>query len=236
MIVLGIDTSDYANAVGVVDGQRPLADRVFPARTDSLEQIVDNIDSVLKEAGLSFRDVGGIGVGLGPGSWTGIRVGVTVGKMLAFSSGKPVAGVPTFAALAYRVRSKNKLILSIIGVGTGDLVYAAFYQPENETVYRAGDYFVGSISELARMIAESAVIVSSQANSYVSLLKGKTSAEFEILPVETVPTGTAVGCLASERLERDEKDDTLSLAPLYLKESTARAFTGRRTGSGREDR
>ncbi len=64
---------------------------------------MDNIDSVLNSVGLTLAGVGGIGVGLGPGSWTGIRVGVTVGKMLAFAAGKPVAGVPTLEALAYGV-------------------------------------------------------------------------------------------------------------------------------------
>ena len=54
MIVLGIDTSAYANSVGLVDGDRVLADRIFEAGTDSLEQIVDNIDSVLKNAGLNL--------------------------------------------------------------------------------------------------------------------------------------------------------------------------------------
>ena len=90
MIVLGIDTSGYANAVGVADGERILADSIFPARTDSLEKIISNIDSVLKEANLCLEDVQGFGVGLGPGSWTGIKVGVTVAKILAYSAGKLV--------------------------------------------------------------------------------------------------------------------------------------------------
>ena len=90
------------------DGDRVLADVTFPARTDSLEQIVDNIDSTLKRAGLTLKDVEGIGVGLGPGSWTGIKVGVTVGKMLAFSTGKPVAGIPTLEALAYGARKESR--------------------------------------------------------------------------------------------------------------------------------
>jgi len=89
MIVLGIDTSAYANAVGISDGDKVLADSLYEARTDSLEQIVANIDATLKSAGLKLADIEGIGVGLGPGSWTGIRVGVTVGKMLAFGTGKP---------------------------------------------------------------------------------------------------------------------------------------------------
>jgi len=128
MIVLGIDTSGYVNAVGVVDGDRVLADATFPARTDTLEQIVANIDATLKSAGLTLKDVGGIGVGLGPGSWTGIKVGVTVGKMLAFSTGKPVAGIPTLEALAYSTRNQPSKICAVISAGIRDTVYAACYR------------------------------------------------------------------------------------------------------------
>ncbi|MCX7912141.1 MAG: hypothetical protein N2506_04175, partial [Dehalococcoidales bacterium] len=63
MIVLGIDTSGYANAVGIADGGRTIAEATCPARTDSLERIVGDIDAVLKKAGLGLGDIGGIGVG-----------------------------------------------------------------------------------------------------------------------------------------------------------------------------
>ncbi len=104
MIVLGIDTSGYANAIGIARDGRVMADFIFEARADSLQKIVSNIDFALKSAGLTLTDVQGFGVGLGPGSWTGIRVGVTVGKILAFSTNKPVSGVPTLEALAYSAR------------------------------------------------------------------------------------------------------------------------------------
>src|SRR4030042_2506854 len=128
MIVLGIDTSGYVNAGGVSDGYRVLAEFSFPARTDSLEQIVDNIDSTLKKAGLVLKDVAGIGVGLGPGSWTGIKVGVTVGKMLAFTASKPVCGIPTLKVLTYATSGKSPLVCSIISAGIRDTIYAAFYR------------------------------------------------------------------------------------------------------------
>ena len=213
-----------------------MADRLFPARTDSLEQIVDNIDSALKEAGLSLDRLGGIGVGLGPGSWTGIRVGVTVGKMLAFSAGMPLAGVSTLSALAYSARDRARLICSVIGVGTRDMVYAAFFRRSGETVIQSGDYFVGSLSGLSEMIKASLVMVGPQANLYVSQIREKIDTGIKIVPVETPPTGSAIAFLASERLQRGESDEVLPLTPLYLKESTARAFTGRYTGNSREVR
>ena len=228
MIVLGIDTSGYANAVGVADGDQILADSVFLARTDSLEKIISNIDSVLKEAGLRLEDVQGFGVGLGPGSWTGIKVGVTVAKILAYSTGKPVCGVPTLEVLAYSARNNRGQICPIIYAGTKDTVYAAFYRSQNGAVSRVGDYYVGDLPGLSKMVKESTVIVASEAESYRQLISQSIgSADIDIEAVEGVPRGAMVALLAAVRLERGESDDVLSLEPLYLKESTARAFLGR---------
>ena len=225
MIVLGMDTSGYSNAVGVVDGDRVLADFTCEARTDSLEQIVANIDSALEAAGLTLKDVEGIGVGLGPGSWTGIRVGVTVGKMLAFSTGKPVCGVPTLEALAYQARGASNLVCAVISVGAGGAVYAACYRPVDKSVNRVGDYYVGDVKGLAGMITDSAVLVGKDAEQYARTLKQESGIRLEA--VEAVPDGAAVASLAARRLERGERDDVLSLTPLYLKESTAKAFVNK---------
>ncbi len=227
MIVLGIDTSGYANAVGVTDGDRILADSVFSARTDSLEKITSNIDSVLKEAGLRLEDVRGFGVGLGPGSWTGIKVGVTVAKILAYSTGKPMCGVPTLEVLAYSARNNRGQICPIIYAGTRDTIYAAFYRSQNGAVSRVGDYYVGDLPGLSKMIKESTVIVASEAESYRRLIgQSIGSAGIDIKAVGGVPRGATVALLAAVRLERGESDDVLSLEPMYLKESTARAFLG----------
>lgn len=224
MIVLGIDTSGYINAVGICDGNRVLADVSFTARTDSLEQIVDNIDTVLKSASLSIKEVEGIGVGLGPGSWTGTKVGVTVGKMLAFSANKPVAGIPTLEALAYAVRDKSPYICSIISAGIRDTVYAAFYR----SGIKEGDYFANDVKDLAHLIKETVTLVGSEIIRYFELLvKESASLKNTIKTFESLPSGAAVACLAAARLEKSQRDEPLSLTPLYLKESTAKVFVNK---------
>jgi tRNA threonylcarbamoyladenosine biosynthesis protein TsaB len=228
MIVLGIDTSGYVNAVGVTDGDRVLADFTFPARTDTLEQIVDNIDSTLKSAGLALKDVEGIGVGLGPGSWTGIKVGVTVGKMLAFSTGKPVAGIPTLEALAYGARGESQIICAVINAGIKDTVYAAFYRTGGNEAVREGDYFIGDIRALAALIKEPVVLAGSGAEQYHELLINEdNSLTKKVRALEASPSGAAVACLAARQLAQGKGDAVLSLTPLYLKESTARAFVNK---------
>ena len=228
MIVLGIDTSGYANAIGVIEGERVLADFAFEARTDSLEKIVSNIDTALRSAGLTLDDVYGIGVGLGPGSWTGIRVGVTVGKVLAFSTSKPVCGVPTLEALAYSAWNESSLICPVISAGTKDTVYAAFYRNRDSNLARMGDYYVGDVRGLSKMVTEPTVLVGSEAQSYRRVISREMgSSKISIGAVAAVPNGAAVAKLAAIRLEQGHSDDVLSLTPLYLKESTAKAFMDR---------
>jgi tRNA threonylcarbamoyladenosine biosynthesis protein TsaB len=225
MIVLGIDTSGYVNAVGVVDGYRVLADNTFPAKTDSLEQIVPNIDNTLQSLGLTLKDIQGIGVGLGPGSWTGIRVGVTVGKMLAFSTGRPIVGVPTLEALAYSVRHEASLICSVIAVGVGDAVYAGLYSPEVDSVKRIGDYYIGDVKGLSSLIPDHAVMVGSGIKPYARLMERQFGKKLKT--IEALPSGAAVASLAAIRLARGDSNDALSLTPLYLKESTAKVFVNK---------
>jgi tRNA threonylcarbamoyladenosine biosynthesis protein TsaB len=228
MKVLGIDTSGYANAIGVVDGNRILADFTFEARNDSLEKIVANIDFVLKEANLTLDDIQGFGVGLGPGSWTGIRVGVTVAKILAFSADKPVSGVPTLEVLAYNARNIPGIICPIINAGAGDTVYAAFYRTTDGTISRIGEYYVGDIQGLSEIIKEPTVFVGTEAQTYRQLIRQALgSPNIALEAVEGVPKGAISALLAAIRLKRGENDDVLSLAPLYLKESTAKAFVNR---------
>ena len=228
MIVLGIDTSGYVNAVGIYDGLNVLADLSFPARTDSLEQIVDNIDSTLRSAGLALKDVAGIGVGLGPGSWTGIKVGVTVGKMLAFSANKPVSGIPTLEALAYAACAESPLICAVISAGIRDAVYAAFYRFHDNGVIQVGNYFTGAAKDLAPLIKEPVLLVGSGIELYREMILQENKS-LKIKTFEALPSGAAVACLAVSRLKQGKSDNPLSLTPLYLKESTAKVFVNKYT-------
>jgi len=227
MKVLGIDTSGYANAIGVIDNDQILADFTFAARTDSLEKIISNIDFVLKKSNLLLEDVQGFGVGLGPGSWTGIRVGVTVAKILAYSTNKPVSGVPTLEVLAYNARNIPALICPIINA-VRDTVYAAFYRMKKGSLIKVSEHYVGDLQGLSEMVKEPTVFVGTGAQAYSQLIgQALGSSGIDIEAIEDVPKGSTVALLAANHLKRGKSDNVLSLEPLYLKESTARAFLDR---------
>jgi len=226
MLVLGIDTSGYANTIGVADDGRILADFVFETRNESLAKIMLNVDGVLKKASLSLEDIDGFGVGLGPGSWTGIRIGVTVGKIFAYCTGKPVKGISTLEVLAYGARDCHTLICPIVDAGARETMYAAFYRSGNNGIHQVGDYYVGDLLGLAEMIKEPVVLVAADVPRYRNVMS-QLLKSITIEALENAPSGAAVALLAAAHLQSGEHDDTLALAPLYLKESTARAFVNK---------
>ncbi len=226
MLVLGIDTSGYANAIGVVDGERVLADLTFEARNESLAKIMLHADSVLRKVGLDLKDIEGFGVGLGPGSWTGIRIGVTVGKMLAYGTGKLVKGISTLEVLASSAGDSARIICPVIDAGAGGTIYAAFYRRDSNGMHQVGNYYVGDPAGLTGLIIEPAVLVATDAARYQKMI-GQRLKSNAIEARESTPGGAVVALLTAAYLEKGEPDDTLALAPLYLKESTARAFVNK---------
>jgi tRNA A37 threonylcarbamoyladenosine modification protein TsaB len=145
--------------------------------------------------------------------------------MLAFSTGKPVAGIPTLEALAYAAGSRQRPIYAIISVGAGEAVYAARYHVTDSEITREGEYFTGDIMGLAAQISEPVLIAAAGAAPYADSLSRESGRD--ITAVEVKPAGAAVAVLAARRLAREESDDVLALTPLYLKESTARVFVNK---------
>lgn len=135
--------------------------------------------------------------------------------------------MPTLEALAYNARNIATLICSIINAGR-DTVYAALYRPKKGAVTRVSEYYVGDIQKLSAMITEPTTFTGPEAQFYSKLIRPTfESLSINIEAMQDIPRGSAVALLAATRLQNGQSDNVLSLAPLYLKESTAKAFMNR---------
>jgi tRNA threonylcarbamoyladenosine biosynthesis protein TsaB len=223
MKILGIDTSSRFNTIGLISGNQILADFTWESG-DSLQKIILNIDLVLRKEGLTLADINGLAVGMGPGSWTGVRVGVTVGKILAYAMNKPICGVSSLDALAYQARDIPILLCPLIDAGKEN-VYAAFYRPRGETIAKESEYYVGDIKGLLKTIKEPVLFLGKAAYLYRQIIVEELGSLANYRgEVGDVQKGYVIALLALPRFERGESDDALSLAPLYLKESLAQAL------------
>ena len=223
MRILGFDTAAPTNAIGLVDDDRLLADYSWEARDNSLQRIVLNIDQVLKRGGVRLEDIDGLAVGIGPGSWTGAKVGVTVAKTLAFVTGKPLCGVTSFEALAYQSRNASIQLCPLVHAGK-ETVYAALYRPRGKGLVRKGDFYVGDIKGLAATVKEPTLFLGKPAHVYRQALSNELGPLASFGSPADSPSGCAFAWTALPRFRKGDSDDSLSLAPLYLRESLAQAL------------
>jgi tRNA threonylcarbamoyladenosine biosynthesis protein TsaB len=125
MKVLGLDTATLTGAVAVVDQAHTLgAARTSPHARGA--DLLVTIDQVFRAAELSARELGAVAVGVGPGSFTGLRIGMATGKGIAFAAGCPMWGVSSLRALAWELRGGDRPIVAALDARKGELYVARF--------------------------------------------------------------------------------------------------------------
>ena len=130
MLTLALDTSGKTAAVAVLDDERLLCDILSNSGRNHSETLLKMIDDALLNIGATTKDIDLLCCTLGPGSFTGLRIGISTIKGLAAATGKPIAGVSSLAALAINVeKTENKTICAVMDAGRG-FVYTASYLPD----------------------------------------------------------------------------------------------------------
>ena len=101
MLVLGIETSSRHGGVAIIGEDRVLCEAVLSVEVTHSERLLPAVDRALDEARITLEGLGGIAVSIGPGSFTGLRIGLSTAKGLAYATGLPLVGVPTLEAMAW---------------------------------------------------------------------------------------------------------------------------------------
>jgi tRNA threonylcarbamoyladenosine biosynthesis protein TsaB len=222
MRILGIDTSTGCGSVGLIDGDETLCEHLPNVPVTHSERLLSSIEYVLKASGCSVRDLDGWAISLGPGSFTGLRIGVSTIKGLAFATQKPVAGVPTLDALASQISSTPYLICPILDARKGEL-YASFYRyEEGEVLKRISDYQAVGPELLAKKIERKTIFIGSGVKTSGDYLRN-TLPSFSVLAPDPLNLlrGSTVARLGLELLRREEYLNLTSFAPIYVRPSEA---------------
>lgn len=128
-MILGADTTSATGGVALVEGQRALEVIELPKPYAHARTLLPSIDRLLDGLGLALTSVEGLAVAAGPGSFTGLRIGIATMEGLAFAAGRPIVGVSTLEALAFRHRQRSVRLAAFIDARRGE-VFAALYRVE----------------------------------------------------------------------------------------------------------
>lgn len=172
MIILAIETATPKGSLALVEQSitPPLVEIFLEPGLAHSESLLPEIEGLLTQNDLPISEVDIITVSIGPGSFTGIRVGLSAAKGLAFAAKKPLVGVPTLDALIRNLPSTALQVCPLIDARKGE-VYAALYQPLPEGTYeRVSEYGHFKPEELVAMIDEDTLFFGDGARKYGGLL------------------------------------------------------------------
>lgn len=226
MIVLALDTATAHTCVALRDGQTLLAERHMPARSHS-KSLIPSVHELLGDSGVGLDDLELIGVGIGPGSFTGIRIGLTVAKTLAFARDLPLVGVSSLHALAHNV--DDDLTQAVICPALDALkneVYCAVYSMGEEGLVQLQAPAAKKPHRWARELREDhqkVFILGSALEKYMDIFRDALGDRLGVPSSEeqNIIRAGFIGEIATAKFRQAGADDAADLEPLYCRLSEA---------------
>ena len=229
MRVIGIDTASATASVALVENGLLLSEKTDlrcdstsngirrTSKSNHAETILPLIELLFESTGASLQDITGFALSIGPGSFTGLRIGLSTVKGLVYGSQIPVVGMSTLFAHAARVTDYDGLICTLLDARKHE-VYAAVFRKTGDVVNRVTEDTVASVRELQR--GASCLFVGDGAAVYKDLLLD--SPGVRLLETINYPTVAAtVARLAEDRFRCNKVDDLSTLSPAYVRPSEA---------------
>lgn len=224
MKIMAFDTAAAVAAVAVVEDTKLLGEYIINNKKKHSEKLMPMAESLLKDLSLSPSDIDVFAVSVGPGSFTGIRIGVSTVKAMAYATGKRIAGIPTLDALAFNAPLYGGIVCPLIDA-RNDQVYTALYKNENGRQIKITEYMAVDISEIIekiKMTGEDTVFVGEAADLHKDHIVSELKTNAHFMPGNLqIQRASAVAHLAYIKVGSGEQDNCYDLVPLYLRKSQA---------------
>lgn len=221
-MILAIDTSTPQIGVALYDGARVLAEHLWVSQARHTVELAAMVEKMLQQTGLTVSELTALGVAIGPGSFTSLRVGLSFAKGLAMGRNLPLIGIPTLEVVAAPVALDSRPLACLLPAGRGRLAVAWFYPAElgrghaQETGWQAAESpRVTNAEELSASIKQESLIAGDLTALERSLLQNNPLIRL-VPPALSTRRPGVLAELAWSRLQTGQVDDLHSLAPLYL--------------------
>jgi len=213
--ILSIDTATDICGIAITEDKQLITEYRSNFKRAHAEKIINSMARVLEDAALSLTELDGIAVSIGPGSFTGLRIGLSVVKGIAFSNNLPVVSVVTLDALAYQALFRNDQICPIIKA-QADEAYTALYKVKDFTLERTCDYRLINLDMLEDFITRKTLVIN---NGMKNLNEYTNNELIQIAPEElSFLSGITFAQLGYEKFQKGEVENIETLEPFYLKE------------------
>jgi tRNA threonylcarbamoyladenosine biosynthesis protein TsaB len=222
VLILGIATATQQVSCAIGGHEGVLASFHSVRSRRHAETLVPGIDFIRRQARIDLDEISVIAVDIGPGLFTGLRVGVATAKAMAHALRVPMIGVSSLDLLAFPVRHSDKRIVSVVDARRGELFYC-FYRQVPGGLQRLADHQIGKPGDLASELqatGEDCLLVGDGALRYADEFSDAAHVEFGE-PATAHPSAASLVQLAHARALREEFVNSWELQPLYLRKADA---------------
>jgi len=222
MMVLGIETSTALGSVAIVEDQELRGERRWKTEKGHAERLIEELDRLLEELSISMKALDGFAVTIGPGSFSGLRVGLATVKGLAMATQRPVIPVSTLEVLARNVSSPLHPVCPLLDAQREEAYAALFRRDETGQWIRLLPDQVIAPGDLLKQLSGLTIFVGEGAVRYQALIQQRMGEKASFAPAETQwPSAAIVAQMGLSRFLRGETAQAKEIAPIYLRRPDA---------------
>lgn len=221
-LILAIDNSTMYGNVALTSPNGLLAERTLLSRLTHSKRLLASLQEILSESDLDWHQLDAVAVCLGPGSFTGLRIGLATVKGIAMASGLPLLGVSSLDGLANQLPFAIHQICPILDARKHE-IYAAFYNSSAKgEIERISDYLVMPPEQLAGKIDRPTIFVGDGVDVYGEYLQETLGPKALLAPEHIIfPRAATIGKLALAQYHQKQFLDPASAVPYYIRASDA---------------
>jgi tRNA threonylcarbamoyladenosine biosynthesis protein TsaB len=215
-MLLAIDTSTRTMGIALYDGTRVLGEMIWSGGDYHTVQLAPTVADLMKRSGVAASQLEALGAALGPGSFTGLRIGLALAKGMSLARRLPLIGIPTLDIVAYsQPVIKDRELIAVLRAGRGRLA-CAWYIPANEAWKPQGEGAVYTITTLAEKILSPSFVCGELSSEERRVIGRKRRLVKLATPAQSLRRPAFLAELAWQRWQSGEQTDPAFLAPIYL--------------------
>jgi len=221
MKILAVETSTKHLSIAVAEDDTILVSRSVPPKRDLSLSITFDIERVLQKAGVFLHQIDAYVVGLGPGSFTSLRVGLSMLKAFIMVNDRLVVGVPSLDVIAMNVKSRKPVQVCVISDARRNLLYSCLYEKSGTVLKRKTEHMLKPMAEVLALLSGEVHFVGDGIPLCLQTIKEESVRHFKFTPVfedekNWLPNARELAYLGWQRLVKKDVDKIETLAPLYL--------------------
>ncbi len=221
-MTLAFDTSFQTVAVAILQDNAVLYDTIINVDINHSEVLLPAIDQACLQTRIKITDFDLFVCTIGPGSFTGLRIGASTLKGFMFATGRPAVGVSSLAALALNISDNSKIICSVMDAGRGQVYVAYFRYNQKNLLEQIGADEVVNPTDIDPDFKQEALFVGDGAIKYADIISGtKKKNIFVASQQQQYIRASSVAILGIEKFKRNEILDAETFVPVYLRSADA---------------